>query len=80
LFAILYQKGLMPMDKMVNQRLIAAFKIKKCWLVQALAEQLGYSIPSVRRFLAKAGYFSSFTHNGRWYTLSSIPRFGKDGL
>jgi hypothetical protein len=31
--AILYQKGLMPMDKMVNQRLIAAFKIKKCWLI-----------------------------------------------
>ena len=68
------------MDKMVNQRLIQAFQIKKCWLIQALAEQLGYSIPSVRRFLAKAGYFSSFTHNGRWYTLSSIPRFGKDGL
>ena len=22
----------------------------------------------------------SFTHNGGWYTLRSIPRFGRDGL
>ena len=39
-----------------------------------------YSIPSVRRFLAEAGYYSSFTHNGGWYTLRSIPRFGRNGL
>lgn len=68
------------MGKMPNQRLISAFKIEKCWMIQPLAEQMDYSIPSVRRFLVKAGYFSSFTHNGRWYTLASIPRFGKDGL
>jgi hypothetical protein len=39
-----------------------------------------YSIPSVRRFLAEVGYYSSFSHNGVWYTLRSIPRFGKNGL
>jgi len=39
-----------------------------------------YSIPSVRRFLAETGYYSSFTHNGGWYTLRSIPRFGRNGL
>ena len=39
-----------------------------------------YAIPSVRRFLAKTGYYSSFTHNGSWYTLRSIPRFGRNGL
>ena len=38
------------------------------------------SIPSVRRFLAEIGYYSSFTHNGGWYTLHSIPRFRRDGL
>lgn len=41
---------------------------------------MNYSIPSARRFLAKTGYFSSFTHNGKWYTLASIPRFCSKGL
>jgi hypothetical protein len=41
---------------------------------------LDYSIPSTRRFLAQTGYYSSFTHNGRWYTLASIPKFSAAGL
>ena len=63
-----------------TQRLVSAFKRQKCWLIAPLAEQINYSIPSARRFLAKIGYYSSFTHNGRWYTLASIPRFKQDGL
>jgi len=49
-------------------------------MIQPLATEMHYSIPSVRRFLSATGYYSSFTHNGRWYTLRSIPRFGRDGL
>jgi hypothetical protein len=49
-------------------------------MIEPLAAQLRYSIPSVRRFLAEVGYCSSFTHNGGWYTLRSIPRFSQDGL
>jgi len=49
-------------------------------MIDPLAAQLRYSIPSVRRFLVQTGYYSSFTHNGGWYTLHSIPRFGKDSL
>jgi hypothetical protein len=49
-------------------------------MIEPLAAQLQYSIPSVRRFLTEIGYYSSFTHNGGWYTLRSIPRFGQDGL
>jgi predicted transcriptional regulator len=49
-------------------------------MIQPLAERMNYSIPSVRRFLAKTGYFSSFSHNGKWYTLASIPRFSSKGL
>ena len=49
-------------------------------MIESLAAELRYSIPSVRRFLAEVGYYSSFTHNGGWYTLPSIPRFGQDGL
>jgi hypothetical protein len=62
------------------QRLDALFAKQPCWMIDPLAEQLDYSIPSVRRFLAHIGYYSSFTHNGRWYTLASIPRFGRRGL
>ena len=64
----------------VGQRFTELFDRQPCWMIASLAEQLHYSIPSVRRFLASIGYFSSFTHNGKWYTLSSIPRFGRDGL
>ena len=70
----------MYMDKTPGQKLISAFQTKKCWMIKPLAEQMNYSIPSVRRFLARTNYFSSFTHNGKWYTLASIPRFNIDGL
>jgi hypothetical protein len=63
-----------------HQKLSALFAKQPCWTIDPLAEQLDYSIPSVRRFLAEVGYYSSFTHNGRWYTLASIPRFGRLGL
>jgi hypothetical protein len=63
-----------------TQRLVSAFKRQKCWLIEPLAKQINYSIPSARRFLTKIGYYSSFTHNGKWYTLASIPRFKQDGL
>jgi len=49
-------------------------------MIKPLAAKMQYSIPSVRRFLAETGYYSSFTHNGGWYTLRSIPRFGRNGL
>lgn len=63
-----------------NERLLTLFSEQSCWRIKPLAAQMKYSIPSVRRFLAKVGYLSSFTHNGSWYTLRSIPRFDRDGL
>jgi hypothetical protein len=63
-----------------KQHLIALFAEQPCWMIEPLAAQLRYSIPSIRRFLLQAGYYSSFTHNGGWYTLRSIPRFANDGL
>jgi hypothetical protein len=70
----------MSLTEKPAQRLLDLFQKKSCWMIEPLADELAYSIPSVRRFLAEAGYFSSFTHNGAWYTLSSIPRFDRDGL
>jgi len=63
-----------------TQRLVSLFGQNPCWMIQPLASEMQYSIPSVRRFLAEVGYYSSFTHNGAWYTLQSIPRFGRNGL
>jgi hypothetical protein len=63
-----------------RQRLTSLFAETPCWTIKPLAAEMNYSIPSVRRFLAETGYYSSFTHNGIWYTLRSIPRFGRDGL
>ena len=49
-------------------------------MIEPLSLELNYSIPSVRRFLSQVGYYSSFTHNGKWYTLQSVPRFNREGL
>ncbi len=64
----------------VIRRLADLFQKEPCWMIEPLSRQMDYSIPSTRRFLAQTGYYSSFTHNGRWYTLASIPRFCADGL
>jgi hypothetical protein len=63
-----------------SQALKELFKKQPCWMIEPLAAEMQYSMPSVRRFLAEVGYYSSFTHNGRWYTLDDIPRFSRDGL
>ncbi|MBN2256218.1 MAG: hypothetical protein JW704_00040 [Anaerolineaceae bacterium] len=63
-----------------KQHLLSLFTENPCWMIQPLADKMQYSIPSVRRFLAETGYYSSFTHNGGWYTLRSIPRFARNGL
>ena len=63
-----------------KQHLVSLFGQNPCWMIQPLATKMQYSIPSVRRFLAEVGYYSSFTHNGAWYTLHSTPRFGRNGL
>ena len=63
-----------------SQHLVSLFTQTPCWMIKPLASEMQYSIPSVRRFLVEAGYYSSFTHNGGWYTLRSIPQFGRNGL
>jgi len=70
----------MPQNPKPGKRLSTLFIEQPCWKIEPLAAELRYSIPSVRRFLAELGYYSSFTHNGAWYTLRSIPRFDSDGL
>ena len=56
------------------------FSQQYCCNMEQLCNSLNYSAISIRRFLKQLGYFSSFTHNSKWYTLSSIPDFDKNGL
>lgn len=70
----------MPLDSKTAQRISNLFLQQPCWKIGPLANELRYSVPSVRRFLVEVGYYSSFTHNGGWYTLRTIPRFDGDGL
>ena len=64
----------------VAQAIPKLFDIHKCWLIVNLAAELNYAVISVRRFLAEFGYYSSYTHNGKYYTLRSIPQFHHDGI
>jgi hypothetical protein len=70
----------MPSKSETTQIILSLFTEQPCWTIEDLATEVNYSIPSVRRFLYEVGYFSSFTHNGGWYTLRTIPRFNMDGL
>ena len=68
------------MKKTPQDRLLVLFDQKKCWTIEELSYSLNYSTISIRRFLKDIGYYSSFTHNSRWYTPYSIPLFNKRGL
>lgn len=63
-----------------TERLQKLFHRRGCWLLADLSHVLGYALISVRRFLKEIGYFRSYTHNGKWYTLRSTPRFDRDGI
>lgn len=70
------------MTKRMNSlgRLKYLYDQKKCCTINELCQKLNYSSRSIHRFLTELGYFSSFTHNSKWYTLATIPSFNKDGL
>lgn len=63
-----------------EEKLCKIFNEKKCNTMDGIDKLLDYSIISIRRFLKKIGYYSSFTHNSKWYTLRSIPDFNRKGI
>jgi hypothetical protein len=64
----------------ITENLVKLLQDQDCLMIGSLANKLQCSVPSVRRYLTKVGYYRSFTHNGKWYTLSTTPRFSKEGL
>jgi hypothetical protein len=61
-------------------RLAKLFSRRKCWLLAELATALDCALITVRRLLKEVGYVRSYTHNGKWYTLATTPRFDRDGI
>ena len=64
-----------------NERLISLFGRQKVLDLSKLYTALKTrSRMSVFRRLSAMGYFSSYSHAGRYYTLRDIPQFDADGL
>ena len=61
-------------------RLARLFARRKCWLLAELGKALDCALITARRLLKEVGYFRSYTHNGKWYTLATTPRFDRDGI
>lgn len=70
----------MPDQLPPSERLKRLFQRRKCWLLADLARSLDYALISVRRLLKQIGYFRSYTHNGKWYTLPDAPQFNRQGI
>ena len=60
--------------------MLQLFETDKCLTIADLCLPLNYSARSAQRILKEVGYYSSFTHNGKWYTLRTIPEFDENGL
>ena len=56
------------------------FHRRKVLRIGELVELLGCSIPTVRNRLRRWSAFTSYNHNGAYYTLPAIPRFDEHGL
>jgi predicted transcriptional regulator len=61
-------------------QMIDLFKLHKCLTLDDLSTSLNYSGRSAHRLLKTIGYYSSITHNGKWYTLEFIPAFDHNGI
>ena len=60
--------------------MIKLLNSNKCLKLADFCNWLNYSESSVKRLLKSSGYYSSFTHNGKWYTLQTVPEFDLNGL
>ena len=52
----------------------------KVLTIEELSDMLASSVITARRYLKRWKAFTSFNHNGRYYTLPGIPRFDYHGI
>ena len=62
------KRDIMNKSELKKTQLLQIFKRFKCMTIGDLCLSLNYSVRSVQRLLKAVGYFSSITHNGKWYT------------
>lgn len=62
------------------QALARIFRRKLLSTLPEMQRALGCSGRTVLRALSRLGYLTSYSHAGRYYTLSSIPKFDASGL
>jgi len=70
------------MDKLsqAGNTLVKALRKNTILNLKQLCEKANCSHMTVWRNLKAVGYYTSFSHNGRYRTLADTPRFDKDGL
>lgn len=56
------------------------FHVHKVLTISELAQHLNCAEITVRRKLHALGYFSSYTHNSRYYTINSVVKFDHHGI
>lgn len=56
------------------------FHVHKVLTISELARHLNCAEITARRKLHALGYFSSYTHNSRYYTISSVVKFDQHGI
>ena len=63
-----------------NQQIVQLFLRHRVMDIKSLMKATKRGRRSLFRDLSKLNYLSSYTHAGRYYTLSDIPQFDKNGL
>lgn len=56
------------------------FHVHQVLTISELAQHLNCAEITVRRKLHALGYFSSYTHNSRYYTINSVVKFDQHGI
>lgn len=56
------------------------FKDSEVYSITELTQHLNCSTISVRKKLSEIGYYSSYTHNSKYYTLLIIPEFNQNQI
>lgn len=67
-------------DPALDRLATGEFRRRKVLTIGHLVELLGCSIPTARNRLKRWSAYSSYNHNGAYYTLPAIPRFDEHGL
>ncbi len=69
-----------PRDTQKDKEAVDSFRRQKILTIRELCFTLGCSRTTTRRRLQAWRAYTSYDHNGRYYTLPAIPKFSKQGL